>query len=117
MRRTVLVLVVLVATPAVIFAQSGVKKRRPLPHEYGRVIISTPNPSPDLPDVQFDHWLHRAKFTCRLCHVDIGFAMKRNATGIKAEDNIRGYYCGTCHNGQAAFGVKDKADCAKCHKK
>ena len=25
--------------------------------------------------------------------------------------------CGTCHNGQAAFSVKDKADCAKCHKK
>jgi len=29
----------------------------------------------------------------------------------------KGQSCGSCHNGQAAFGVKDKADCTKCHKK
>jgi c(7)-type cytochrome triheme protein len=104
LRKTLLALSIIAVTPALILAQSGVKKRRPLPNEYGRVIISTPNPSPDFPDVQFDHWLHRAKFTCRLCHVDIGFAMKRNATGIKAEDNIRGYYCGTCHSGKMTHG-------------
>ena len=40
-----------------------------------------------LSPVVFDHWLHRAKFTCRLCHVDIGFAMKANETGIRAVDN------------------------------
>ena len=29
-----------------------------------------------LAPVVFEHWLHRAKYTCRLCHVDVGFAMK-----------------------------------------
>lgn len=129
MKRIFLALAVLAVTPALLFGQSGVKKRRPLPYEYGRVIISTPNPSPEMPDVQFDHWLHRAKYTCRLCHVDIGFAMKRNATGIKAEDNNKGYYCGTCHNGKMIHGnraifaacakrsaeAEPGASCRRCH--
>ena len=106
----------LLVTPILLHAQTGVKKRRPLPFEYGRILISTPNLSPDLPDVQFDHWLHRAKYTCRLCHVDIGFAMKRNATGIKAEDNIKGYYCGTCHNGKMIHGDRTVfGACAKTY--
>jgi c(7)-type cytochrome triheme protein len=78
--------------------------------------------------VVFDHWLHRAKFTCRLCHVDIGFAMKTGATGIKAADNERGYYCGACHNGKTMSGNEtvfdacaktavpgEKARCVRCH--
>jgi len=40
--------------------------------------------------VVFDHWLHRAKFTCRLCHVDIGFAMKAEATDIRCQFIIPG---------------------------
>jgi c(7)-type cytochrome triheme protein len=28
-----------------------------------------------------------------------------------------GKACGTCHNGEKAFGVKDKEGCGKCHKK
>ena len=51
MKRIVLALSVLALTPALLFAQSaGVKERRPLPCEYGRVIISSPNPSPELAD-------------------------------------------------------------------
>jgi c(7)-type cytochrome triheme protein len=78
--------------------------------------------------VVFDHWLHRAKFTCRLCHVDIGFAMKTGATGIKAADNEKGYYCGACHNGKTMSGKEavfdacaravvsgEKARCLRCH--
>jgi len=100
MRRiTVLVLLVLIA-PVLVAAQTGRKKRRPLPHEYGRVYIKAPSEYRKMPDVQFEHWLHRAKFTCRLCHVDIGFAMEANGTGIMTEDIMRGFYCGTCHNGK-----------------
>jgi len=29
--------------------------------------------------------------------------MQAGATGINAADNIRGYYCGTCHNGKMIF--------------
>ncbi len=104
MKKIAVLMILSILTPIASHAQTGVKKRRPLPYEYGRVLISAPNVSPALPEVQFDHWLHRAKFTCRLCHVDIGFAMKRNATGIRAEDNIKGYYCGTCHNGKMPHG-------------
>jgi c(7)-type cytochrome triheme protein len=32
-------------------------------------------------------------------------------------DMEKGQACGTCHNGQVAFNVKEKADCTKCHKK
>ena len=57
--------------------------------------------------VVFDHWLHRAKFTCRICHIDIGFVMKGEATDIRAADNINGYYCGSCHDGKRAVEGKE----------
>jgi c(7)-type cytochrome triheme protein len=95
-------------------AQAGVKKRRPLPYEYGRVRIGTPYAQQNFPDAQFDHWIHRAKFTCRVCHVDIGFAMKANGSGIKAEEIMAGYYCGVCHNGKMDHeGRKVFGACAK----
>jgi c(7)-type cytochrome triheme protein len=92
------VMVLLIASLAI--AQTGVKKKRPLPHDYGKVVINNYSENARLAPVEFDHWLHRARFTCRVCHVDIAFAMKAGGTGIKAADNMRGYYCGTCHNGK-----------------
>jgi len=56
--------------------------------------------------VVFDHWLHRSKFTCRLCHVDIGFAMAAKGTGIRADSNRQGFHCGACHDGKKLFGGK-----------
>ncbi len=107
-------------------AEVGVKKRRPLPPEYGRVVMNNYSEKAWIAPVVFDHWLHRAKFTCRLCHVDIGFAMKSGATGIRAADNEKGYYCGTCHNGKMVVDNKhvfeacseknvDKGRCVRCH--
>ncbi len=96
------------------------------PVEYGRVIISSASGKAGLAPAVFDHWMHRAKFTCRLCHVDIAFAMKANGTGITAADNMKGVYCGVCHNGKSQFGGKtvfaacseDRSDmkrCERCH--
>lgn len=103
-------------------AQTGVKKRRPLPFEYGQVVIKNYSEAARLSPVVFDHWLHRTNFTCRVCHVDLGFAMKAGATDIRAVDNMNGYYCGTCHNGQKAFsscelefGLKNTETCDRCH--
>lgn len=109
-------------------AQSGVKKKRPLPQDFGKTIINNYSERAGLAPVVFDHWVHRAKFTCRLCHVDIGFGMKTGTTGIRAADNINGSYCGTCHNGKTTFnGVKvfgscerkvsgdDTKQCERCH--
>lgn len=100
MRRATAIAIALLMIPALAAAQAGTKKRRPLPPEFGRVLIGTDYSDQRFPDAQFDHWLHRAKFTCRVCHVDIGFAMKPNATGIKKDDIVAGFYCGACHNGK-----------------
>ncbi len=100
MKRALFIIVVVLIFTGVTLAQTGLKKRRPLPHEYGRVVLDNYSSEAGLAPVVFDHWLHRAKFTCRLCHVDVGFAMKAGTTGIKASDNSQGYYCGTCHNGK-----------------
>lgn len=118
------VLIFAVATSA----QTVVKKKRPLPYEFGRIVMNNYSEKAGLAPVVFDHWLHRAKYTCRLCHVDIGFAMKSGATGIKAADNMSGYYCGACHNGKAApggktvfescsqsFAPEEKTRCLRCH--
>lgn len=101
----------------------GVKKKRPLPHAYGKVIIDNYEGTWHERDawavpVVFDHWLHRARFTCRLCHIDIAFAMEAGATGITASDNVNGYYCGTCHNGKMVFdGEKVFDSCSKDFRK
>ncbi len=96
------------------------------PADYGRVVISSASGKAQLAPAVFDHWLHRAKYTCRLCHVDITFAMKANGTGITEADNKKGVYCGVCHNGKMQFGGKtvfaacseDRSDmkrCERCH--
>jgi c(7)-type cytochrome triheme protein len=119
--------ILLVSIIGIAFAQTGAKKRRPLPYEYGRVVINNYSEASNIAPVVFDHWLHRAKFTCRVCHVAIGFAMEAGASDIKARDNINGYYCGTCHNGTRVFGdtavfssCKEvpgsmNATCNRCH--
>jgi c(7)-type cytochrome triheme protein len=97
----------------------------PSPSQYGSVTIDKYSSKAGLSSVGFDHWLHRAKFTCRLCHVDIGFAMKANASDIKARTNKEGFYCGACHDGKKSFGgdpvfaactdIAPGKQCARCH--
>ncbi|MGC2061418.1 MAG: c(7)-type cytochrome triheme domain-containing protein [Thermodesulfovibrionales bacterium] len=128
MKRLFFVIIMLIVSAGIVTAQGGVKKKRPLPYEFGREVINNYSEKAGLAPVVFDHWLHRAKFTCRLCHVDIGFAMKNGATGIKASDNISGFYCGSCHNGKMASDSEkvfescakttapgDKTRCVRCH--
>ncbi|MEJ2684361.1 MAG: cytochrome c3 family protein [Candidatus Sulfobium sp.] len=123
MKRGTLVILILIITGSLAFASSmGVLKRRPLPDEYGNVFMNNYSMKNNIAPVIFNHWLHRAKYTCRLCHVDLGFAMKAGATGVTEEDNKRGFYCGACHNGKEAFGPKEKnmfgketKNCARCH--
>lgn len=113
--------VVLLAAPA------AARKIVP-PDEYGRVVLNNYSKKAGLAPVVFEHWLHRALFTCRLCHIDIGFAMEAGATGVTAEHNSKGFYCGACHNGKRTFQYKkifaactpvtDRtggAGCERCH--
>jgi c(7)-type cytochrome triheme protein len=92
------------ATAAAAPDGGGVKKRRALPYEYGQVVIDNGSTAAKIPPVVFQHWAHRGRFTCRLCHVDIGFGMAPGATHIKASDNMAGYYCGACHDRKRKFG-------------
>jgi c(7)-type cytochrome triheme protein len=105
-------------------AQIYLPQHPPEPSEYGRVILN--NYTGTEPGaVVFDHWLHRSKFTCRVCHVDVGFAMEAGATGINAQTNREGFHCGACHDGKRVFEGKtifaacsdaahDK-QCGRCH--
>jgi len=101
---------------------SGVRKRRPKPNEYGTVVLDNGSTANGIAAVSFPHWVHRAKYTCRVCHVDVGFAMVTGETGITEEDNRNGLYCGTCHNGEIAFGWEARGNdgevvknCERCH--
>jgi c(7)-type cytochrome triheme protein len=115
-KKIIFVVILVLLFAAMVFAQGGgVRKRRPLPDEYGRVVINNYSEKAGLSPVQFDHWWHRSRYTCRLCHVDIAFVMKAGSTGIKAEDNQKGYYCGTCHNGKTPF--EDRTVFAACSDK
>jgi len=121
------ILVLAVICPGL--AQTGRKQRRPLPYEYGQVVIDNYSEKAGRAPVVFEHWIHRAKFTCRVCHVDLGFAMKAGGTGVTASDNERGYYCGACHDGKRVFAdgktafaacsqaatPADSKRCDRCH--
>jgi c(7)-type cytochrome triheme protein len=108
--------------------EPGGHKRRTPPPEFGRVVLVNQAKKSKMGPVVFDHWLHRAKYTCRVCHVDVGFAMKAGGTDIRAADNAAAMYCGACHNDRtkadgggkifASCKVPAPADasaCARCH--
>ena len=82
-------------------------------HEFGNVVLDEMVRNKGQMPVVFRHWNHRAKHSCRLCHVDIEFEMN-GTTEIMEEDNKDGRYCGTCHNGKEVFDI---SECSKCHPK
>lgn len=87
----------------------------PLPprEEYGTLLIDRTATAHGQKAVSFSHWLHRTKFTCRVCHGELDFLMKVNATEITEQANRSGKFCGACHNGTIAF--PNKGNCDKCH--
>jgi len=92
---------------AVIAFPAGAKAwNRALGADYGRVVINNYSRHAGIAPVIFNHWVHRSRFTCRLCHVDIGFAMEGNDSNITAATNRDGFYCGACHDGKRTFGGK-----------
>ena len=83
------------------------------PDEYGNILI---NRTSSAEAATFSHWIHRQKFTCRVCHFELEFNMLVNTTEITEAANKAGRYCGTsgCHDGKAAFG-HEEPHCKKCH--
>jgi c(7)-type cytochrome triheme protein len=118
--RSLLLTVFLLALLAVVADAAG--SRRLPAHEYGTVLMDNFSKQNQLDPVVFRHWVHRAKHTCRLCHVDIGFAMTAGQTRVREKDNRAGAYCGVCHNGKEAFACEEKnlvgqkiENCTRCH--
>ncbi len=66
--------------------------------------------------VVFSGDAHKAA-KCDDCHKSGLFKMKKGGDVMTMKDMEAGKFCGACHDGTKAFGVKDPAGCAKCHKK
>lgn len=86
---------------------------------YGNVVMRRKSKKAGMPPVVFPHWVHRARYTCRVCHNELQFAMRRNDTGITRSAYLAGQFCGACHDGKTAFAVKDEQprQCERCHRK
>jgi hypothetical protein len=52
----------------------------PPPEVYGDVLINRASSDKNMTAVVFSHWVHRVKYKCNVCHVDLEFATK---TGIR----------------------------------
>ncbi len=63
--------------------------------------------------VRFSHAFHTRMFKCGQCHTK-RFKMQEGASGMNMNAMYSGRFCGSCHDGKAAFAVMD---CGKCHRK
>lgn len=87
--------------------------------KYGNVVMGRRSRKAGMKPVVFTHWSHRAYYTCRVCHLELGFGMHSGDTGITREELLAGKYCGVCHDGKTAFSARDgdSRQCGKCHMK
>jgi len=53
---------------------------------------------------------------CSRCHNSI-FQMEKGSTKMDMTEITKGNFCGTCHDGQKAFDVKNQKNCVRCHVK
>lgn len=85
-------------------------------YKYGNILINRVSAKGGVKPATFSHWIHRQKYTCRVCHFELEFNMKVNTTEITEAANKGGRYCGAsgCHDGKSAFG-HDELHCEKCH--
>lgn len=67
----------------------------------------------DLPAATFPHWVHRIRYKCKTCHMEL-FEPRAGANLIQMADISAGKACGTCHNGKVAFRA-GFGECQRCH--
>ena len=80
--------------------------------EYGDIVLNNYSDKAGVRPVIFPHWFHRIRFSCKICHSDLGFQMKAGADKINMLKIINGEYCGACHNGKIAWPAEN---CELCH--
>jgi len=108
------VLTTLLAGSGIAFASPYSLPPLPSPERYGDVLIDRGTAGTKEKAVLFNHWNHRNRYSCRVCHFELGFAMQPNVTEITEEDNRQGDFCGACHDGTRAFGHTSE-HCNRCH--
>lgn len=108
------VCIVLFAVGASATTRQFTLPKHPPPALFGKVLIRRLTVDGPAKPVVFSHATHRIRYTCRVCHLELDFAFKRNATEITEDANRKGAYCGACHNGKIAFGHTE-GNCARCH--
>jgi len=87
--------------------------------KYGNVVMKRRSKKAGMAPVVFPHWVHRARYTCRVCHMELEFSMRSGGTGITRKQYLAGNFCGACHDGKTAFSVRDgdSPQCVRCHLK
>ncbi|MBK7369227.1 MAG: hypothetical protein IPJ04_15400 [Candidatus Eisenbacteria bacterium] len=76
--------------------------------------MSPNTPEKQLPRAVFPHWVHRIRYQCRVCHMEI-FEPRAGANRITMKDITAGQACGRCHDGKTAFRA-GFGNCERCHK-
>ncbi|MBI4685658.1 MAG: hypothetical protein HY755_10720 [Nitrospirae bacterium] len=91
------------------------------PEEYGDIFIDRVSTKNKVTPVVFSHWIHRVKYTCRVCHDELEIAMKSSETEILCgKGEAKGErHCVKCHNGKESFAFAPKdaegENCKRCH--
>ncbi|MDH3426935.1 MAG: hypothetical protein OEM23_00740, partial [Gemmatimonadota bacterium] len=78
------------------------------PVRAGRTFVTA-----SLPPSVFPHWVHRIRFQCRVCHLEL-FEPRLGANDITMAAIDEGRFCGRCHDGDTAFDVSFDS-CQRCH--
>ena len=80
--------------------------------EYGDIVINNYSDEAGMRPVVFPHWFHRIRYSCKVCHGDLGFEFKAGGNEIDMLSIIDGQHCGACHDGDIAWSVEN---CDLCH--
>jgi len=80
--------------------------------EYGDVVLNRYAEREGMRPVIFQHWFHRIRFRCKVCHSELGFRMRAGSNDVLMSDIVEGRFCGMCHNGEIAWSVEN---CDLCH--
>lgn len=84
----------------------------PVSAEYGDVVLNRYSDAAGVRPVIYNHWFHRIRFRCKVCHSELGFEMRAGANDVKMTDINQGKFCGMCHNNEIAWSVEN---CDLCH--
>ena len=67
----------------------------------------------DLPPARFAHWVHRSRYQCKACHMEL-YVPQAGANVVTMKMIADGQSCGTCHDGKTAFDA-GISNCERCH--